>query len=74
MDVHDLRSLITVLSFVTFMGIVFWAYGNRRKQAFDEAALLPFSDDESPQSPEGKQTSNPHSAAAGEAAGEGKAS
>ena len=46
MDINDLRSMITVLSFVTFVGIVWWTYSGRRKAAFDEAALLPFSDDE----------------------------
>jgi cytochrome c oxidase cbb3-type subunit 4 len=46
MDLNDLRSLITVLSFATFIGIVWWAYSGKRKQSFDEAALLPFTDDE----------------------------
>ena len=46
MDINDLRSLITVLSFATFLGIVFWAYSGRRKQSFEEAMMLPFSDDE----------------------------
>lgn len=50
MDFNDVRSFITVLSLVTFVGIVFWAYGSRRKQAFDEAALLPFSEEEFPPS------------------------
>ena len=43
---NDLRSLVTVLAFVAFIGIVFWAYSRRRKKAFDEAAQLPFSEDE----------------------------
>ena len=46
MDINDLRSLITVLTFAMFVGIVSWTYSGRRKQAFEEAALLPFSDDE----------------------------
>ncbi len=46
MDINDLRSMITLLSFVTFIGIMAWAYSGKRKQSFDEAALLPFSDDE----------------------------
>ena len=44
---NDLRSAITVLAFVAFIGIVFWAYSRRRKAAFDEAAQLPFTEDES---------------------------
>ena len=43
---NDLRSAITVLAFVAFIGIVFWAYSRRRKEAFDEAARLPFTEDE----------------------------
>lgn len=46
MDINDLRSLFTVVMFAMFIGIVLWAYSGKRKQAFDEAALLPFSDDE----------------------------
>ena len=46
-DVNDLRTLVTALSFIVFAGIVFWAYGSRRKARFDEAANLPFADAES---------------------------
>jgi len=37
-----LSSLMTVVSFVTFIGIVIWAYSRKRKRAFDEAANAPF--------------------------------
>lgn len=47
MDINDLRSLITVLAFLAFVGIVWWAYSSHRKGAFEEAAMLPF-DDEAP--------------------------
>ncbi len=40
MDINDLRSIITVLSFVLFVGIVAWTYSGRRRQAFDEAANI----------------------------------
>lgn len=46
MDLTLLRSLFTVLMFVTFIGIVIWAWSSKRKKAFDEAANLPFADDE----------------------------
>ncbi len=46
MDTNDLRVIITVILFITFLGIVFWAYGSRQKGRFDEAANLPFADDE----------------------------
>ena len=46
MDINDLRSAVTVLSLVTFLGIVWWAYGLKSNQRrFDEAANLPFDDD-----------------------------
>jgi len=48
MDLNDLRTLITALSFVLFIGIVFWAYSSRQRSRFDEAANLPFADVELP--------------------------
>lgn len=45
MDINDLRSIFTVVSFATFIGIVWWAYSGHRKQAFEEAAALPLEDD-----------------------------
>jgi cytochrome c oxidase cbb3-type subunit IV len=44
MDVNDLRSLVTVLSLVTFVGIWAWAWSRRNQSAFDQAANLPFID------------------------------
>jgi len=38
MDINDVRSLITVVSLIAFLGIVAWAYGSKRKAGFDEAA------------------------------------
>ena len=45
MDINDLRTLVTLLSFVCFIGIVAWACSPRRREAFREAALLPLEDD-----------------------------
>ena len=44
--VSDARSIITVISMLTFIGIVFWAYSARRKNDFDEAAMLPFNEED----------------------------
>ena len=45
MDINDLRSIVTVVSLLTFLAIVWWAYGVKsNKQRFEEAANLPFSD------------------------------
>jgi cytochrome c oxidase cbb3-type subunit 4 len=47
MDINDLRSIMTVVSLLTFLGIVWWAFGVKgNKQRFDEAANLPFTDDD----------------------------
>jgi cytochrome c oxidase cbb3-type subunit 4 len=45
MDINDLRSIVTVISMLTFLGIVAWAWSKRNKERFDEAAQLPFQDE-----------------------------
>lgn len=45
MDLNDLRSIVTVVSLLTFLGIVGWAWSRRNKASFDEAARLPFQDE-----------------------------
>ena len=45
MDINDMRSAVTVVSFLVFVGIVAWAWSKRNKSDFDEAAQLPFEDD-----------------------------
>ena len=39
----DVHIVLTVLSFLVFVGIVAWAFSRRRRRDFDEAANLPFS-------------------------------
>jgi cytochrome c oxidase cbb3-type subunit 4 len=46
MDVNDLRTLWTVVSFAAFLGIVVWAYSGKRKPHFEEAARLVLDDDD----------------------------
>ena len=46
MDINLLRSIITVVSFALFIAIVFWAYSDRSKAAFDQAARLPFDEED----------------------------
>jgi cytochrome c oxidase cbb3-type subunit 4 len=46
MDINLLRAVITVLSLLAFIGIVWWAWGRTRQARFDEAARLPFADDD----------------------------
>ncbi|MGB7542871.1 MAG: cbb3-type cytochrome c oxidase subunit 3 [Burkholderiales bacterium] len=45
MDIDVLRSIMTVVSFVTFIGIVVWAWSGKAGRAFEEAARLPFEED-----------------------------
>jgi cytochrome c oxidase cbb3-type subunit 4 len=45
MDINTLRSIATVGSFVTFIGIMLWTYSRRRSNDFSEAANLPFEQD-----------------------------
>ncbi len=46
MDINDLRGLSTLFLMIAFIGLCFWAYSSKRKTTFDEAANLPFADDE----------------------------
>ena len=38
-------SVMTVISFLTFLGIVGWTYVLRKGSDFDKAAYLPFADE-----------------------------
>ena len=44
-SLETLRSLGTVLAFVAFIAICLWAYSHKRRDAFEEAANLPFADE-----------------------------
>jgi cytochrome c oxidase cbb3-type subunit 4 len=44
MDLNDIRSAVTVLSLLVFLGIVVWTWSSRRRAEFDAAARLPFAD------------------------------
>ncbi len=45
MDINDMRSIVTVLSLVAFVGIIGWAWSKKNQAGFDEAARLPFGDE-----------------------------
>ncbi len=46
MDIQDaLRSIVTLLGFVAFIGIVVWAWSGARHKRFAEAARIPFDED-----------------------------
>jgi cytochrome c oxidase cbb3-type subunit IV len=43
MDASNLiGSAVTVVFFITFIGIVWWAYGGSRKARFEEDGRIPF--------------------------------
>ena len=46
MDINLLRSIVTVVAFVVFIGIVVWAWSVRNRTRFEEAARLPFENDD----------------------------
>jgi cytochrome c oxidase cbb3-type subunit 4 len=46
MDINALRSIVTVVAFTIFIGIVLWAYSDQSKAAFDQAARLPFDEED----------------------------
>lgn len=45
-DQNDLRSLSTLLLFIAFIGVCISVYRKSRKGFYDEAAQLPFVDDD----------------------------
>ena len=46
MDSITLHSIWTVVMFVVFVGIIFWAWSGKRKEAFRDAANLALEDEE----------------------------
>lgn len=55
MDINDFRTLSTVLVFLAIIGVAWWAYGPSRKKYFDDAAQLPFQDDDTAPAPANTQ-------------------
>jgi len=45
LDINTLRSMATVVSFITFIGIIVWAFSRRNAADFEKAANLPFEQD-----------------------------
>jgi cytochrome c oxidase cbb3-type subunit 4 len=38
MDINDFRSAVTVLAFVSFIGIVLWAYHAKSRRGLDDGS------------------------------------
>lgn len=45
-DINTLRGLSTLLALIAFIAVCIWAYSRRRKQDFEQAADLPFADEQ----------------------------
>ena len=46
MDINTVRGLATLLALVAFIAMIAWAYSSKRKTDFDEAASLPFAEND----------------------------
>jgi cytochrome c oxidase cbb3-type subunit 4 len=46
MDVNDLRAVVTLMGFVLFLVLVVYTYSSRRRGEHEEAAMLPFIEDD----------------------------
>ena len=53
-----IQSVWTLVVLVLFVGIVIWAWSSKRKQDFDEAANIPFNEDDTPTENTSKENSH----------------
>jgi len=55
MDINLLRSLFTLLLFIGFVGICVAVFSRKRKAFYEEAAQLPFAEEDNWQQTEGEK-------------------
>ncbi len=48
MNITLVQTVWTVIAFVSFVGIVIWAWSGKRKDSFEEASRLALDDDDNP--------------------------
>jgi cytochrome c oxidase cbb3-type subunit 4 len=60
-DLNLMRAGVTLLSFVAFIGIIWWVLARNSKADFDEAARLPFLDDAAAPAPSAGPLASPAS-------------
>ena len=58
MDVSIVESVWSLVVLVLVVGIVIWAWSGKRKQEFDEAANIPFHEDDTPTENTSKENSH----------------
>jgi cytochrome c oxidase cbb3-type subunit 4 len=49
MDQGTIGTIFTLVVFISFIGVVWWAFSRRNTKRFEEAANLPFADEEQQQ-------------------------
>jgi cytochrome c oxidase cbb3-type subunit 4 len=54
MDINTFRGITTALALIAFIAVCIWAWSKNRKRDFDEAANLPFADEELDQHSKGE--------------------
>lgn len=59
MDVNTWRTVLTLVCFVIFIGIVAWAYSAGRRERFDEAARVPLLDDDASTTAQAQEKRDP---------------
>jgi cytochrome c oxidase cbb3-type subunit 4 len=45
MGMGEIRGFITLLTFISFLGVCWWAYRSSNRKRFEDDALLPFLDE-----------------------------
>lgn len=68
MDINDFRVVATVLVTLAFLGVSWWAFSPRRKKQFDDAANLPFADED--QEPGHQKSEDPEDSTSGPRTGD----
>ncbi len=58
MDVSIVESVWSLVVLVLVVGIVIWAWSGKRKHDFDEAANIPFNEDDTPTENTSKENSH----------------
>lgn len=58
---NSASSVMTVISLVTFLGILWWTFGIKRSRDFDAAAHVPFDDEVAPPAAIKTETGAPRS-------------
>ncbi len=57
MDQGIVGTIFTLLVFICFFAVVWWAFSSRNKDKFDDAANLPFADEDHQESDKKKRES-----------------